>query len=264
VPPLSQGNSLDHLITNQVLGKAEDTAAQCMNDVTLARMGHVHYYLDEPLRMEVDNNIMIPSANLRRVLDLATGVIGVGPISMTGIDASDIWCCLTPSSWFRASMALLASIVRGCVHSPNIHTKGDFPFEPCLDRVQYMAGIDVPSTQTNALLLLACQLLNELGCTSCTADFTAAEAAQLHNARFATFKAYVEAHTYQQCTVMGNQVMHLALIELVCTVAREHTHEELVEIVREDIRSCVRGCYPLELRELDLQEHRNIEAEHAA
>jgi hypothetical protein len=122
----------------------------------------------------------------------------------------------------------------------------------------------VPTTQSNALRLLACQLLNELGCKSCTADFTAAEAAQLHNARFATFKVYIKAQTDHCCKVMGNQVTHLALIKLIQTVAREHTHEELVEIVCEDIWSCIRGQYPIELQELEMKERRDVEAAHAA
>jgi hypothetical protein len=237
---------------------------QCMDMVNVARLGHTHYYLGEPLHMVPDDDpdITIPSENLRRILDLAAGVIGVGPISTTGVDAGDLWHCLTPSSWFRTSTAMLASIVRGCVQSPNIHAKGDFPFEPCLNRIQYAPGVDAPTTQSNALCLLACQLLNELGRNSCTADFSAEEAAQLHTARFTAFKAYVEAQTYQQCTVMGNQVTHLALIALVCTVAAEHTQEELEEIVREDIRSCIRGQYPIKLRELEEKERRDIEAEH--
>jgi hypothetical protein len=100
--PLSQGDSLDQLISDNMLGEAEDTVAQCMDAMNIACMGHAHYYLGKPLHMvpDTDNDITIPSMNLRRVLDLAAGVIGVGPISTTGVDAGDIWRCLTPSSWF--------------------------------------------------------------------------------------------------------------------------------------------------------------------
>jgi hypothetical protein len=61
---------------------------------------------------------------------------------------------------------------------------------------------------------------------------------------------------------MGNQVTHLALITLVRAVAAEHTQEELAEIVCEDICSCVRGQYQIELRELEEKERRDIEAKH--
>jgi hypothetical protein len=266
LPLVSPGNSLDQLIHDTVLAEARDAMDQCMDMVNVAHLGHAHYYLGEPLRMVPDDDpdITIPSENLRRVLDLAAGVIGVGPISTTGVDAGDLWHCLTPSSWFHVSTAMLASIVRSCVRSLNIHSKGDFPFEPCLDKVQYVPGVDTPTTQSNALRLLACQLLNELGRNACMADFSVEEAAQLHDAQFATFKAYVEAQTYHECTVMGNQVTHLTLLALVRAVAAEHTKEELEEIVCEDIHSCIRGQYPIKMCELEEKERRHVEAEHRA
>jgi hypothetical protein len=211
---------------------------------------------------DADPDITIPSENLRRVLDLVAGMIGMGPVSTTGADAGDTWHCLKPSAWFRASMAMLASIVRGCVRTSGIHTAGDYPFEPCLDRVQYAPDIDPPTTQSNALRLLACQLLNELGRDSCTADFSTAEAAQLHDARFAAYKSYVEAHTDYRCIVMGNQITHLGLEELVNAVSNKRTHDELLQIVRDDIQSSIRGQYPMELRELEMATRREVEAEH--
>jgi hypothetical protein len=119
-PPLSHGDSLDQLITDKELAEAWDAMEQCMDMVNVARLGYAHYYLEEELCMVPDHDpdITNPSENLCRVLDLAAGVIGVGPISTTGADAGDLWHCLTPSSWFRASTAMLASIVRGCVQSP--------------------------------------------------------------------------------------------------------------------------------------------------
>jgi hypothetical protein len=262
--PLSHGDSLDQLITDKVLDEARDAMDQCMEMVNVTRLGYTHYYLEDELRMVTDKdpNITIPSENLHRVLDLAAGVIGVGPISTTGADAGDLWHCLKPSAWFCASTAMLVSIVRGCVRSPGIHAAGNFPFDPWLDRVQYAPGIDPPTTQFNALRLLACQLLNELGRDSCTADFSAAEAAHLHDARFAAYKSYVEARTDHRCVVMGDQITHLGLAELVNAVSNERTHDELLQIVREDIQSCVRGQYPMELRELEVATRREVEAEH--
>jgi hypothetical protein len=188
--PLSRGVSLDRLITDKMVDDAQETMDLCMEAVNVARLGYAHYYLEGELRMvpDADPDITIPSENLRRVLDLAAGVIGVGPVSTTGADAGDTWHCLKPSAWFRTSTAMLASIVRGCVRTAGIHAAGDYPFEPCEDRVHYAPGIDPPTTQANALRLLACQLLNELGRESCTADFSAAEAAQLHDARFEAYK----------------------------------------------------------------------------
>jgi hypothetical protein len=262
--PLSQGDSLDQLVTDKMVDEARETMDLCMDAVNVTRLSYAHYYLEDELRMvtDADPNITIPSENLHRVLDLAAGVIGVGPVSTTGADAGDTWHCLKPSAWFRASTAMLASIVCGCVRTSGIHAVGDFPFEPCLDRARYAPGIDPPTTQANALRLLACQLLNELGRDSCTADFSAAEAAQLHDARFAAYKSYVKARTEHRCVIMGNQVTHLALEELVNAVSNERTHEELRQIVRDDILSCVRGQYPIELRELELATQREVEAEH--
>jgi hypothetical protein len=261
--PLSRGDSLDGLITDKMVEDAREAMDLCMADVNISRLGYAHYYLEDELRMVTDANpdITVPSENLRRVLDLATGVIGVGPVSTSGADAGDTWHCLKPSAWFRASTALLASIVRGCVRTAGIHAAGDFPFDVCLDRVQYAPGIDPPTTQANALRLLACQLLNELGRDSCTADFSVAEAAQLHEARFASYKAYVMARTDYQCTVMGNQMTHLGLMELVDAVSNEHTHDELLEIVREDLRGLVRGHYPTEMATLEIETRREMDAE---
>jgi hypothetical protein len=261
--PLSRGDSLDRLITDKMVDDARETMDLCMEAVNVARLGYAHYYLDGELQLvpDVDPDITIPSENLRRVLDLAAGVIGVGPVSTTGADAGDTWHCLKPSTWFRVSTAMLASIVRGCVRTAGIHAAGDFPFDPCFDRVQYAPGIDPPTTQANALRLLACQLLNELGRESCTADFSTSEAAQLHDARFATYKAYVEAQTDHSCTVMGNQITHIGLAELVNAVSNEHTPAELLEIVRRDLRSCVRGERPIEMQQLEIEMRREMEAE---
>jgi hypothetical protein len=261
--PLSRGVSLDRLITDKMVEDAREAMDLCMEAVNVSRLGYAHYYLEDELQMvtDADPDITVPSENLRRVLDLAAGVIGVGPVSTTGADAGDTWHCLKPSAWFRASTALLASIVRGCVRTAGIHAAGDFPFDVCLDRVQYAPGIDPPTTQANALRLLACQLLNELGCESCTADFLAAEAAQLHDARFAAYKSYVIARTDHRCVVMGNTLTHLALEELVNAVSLEHTHEELVAIVREDLRASVRGHYPVEMATLEIETRQELHAE---
>jgi hypothetical protein len=261
--PLSRGDSLDRIITDGMVEEAREAMDLCMDAVNITRLGYAHYYLKDELRMveDADPDIMIPSENLRRVLDLAAGVIGVGPVSTTGVDAGDTWHCLKPSAWFRASTALLASIVRSCVRTSGIHAAGDFPFDPCLDRVRYAPGIDPPTTQASALRLLACQLLNELGRDSCTADFSTTEAAQLHDARFAAYKSYVVARTEHCCVVMGNQITHLGLEELVNAVSAERTHEELLEIVRADLRSCVRGQYPLEMQALEDETRRELDAE---
>jgi hypothetical protein len=261
--PLSRGDSLDRLITDGMVEDAREAMDLCMDAVNVSRLGYAHYYLKDELRMvaDADPDITIPSENLRRVLDLAAGVIGVGPVSTTGANAGDTWHCLKPSAWFRASTAMLASIVRGCVRTTGIHAAGDFPFDPCLDRVSYAPGIDPPTTQANALRLLACQLLNELGRDSCTADFSTTEAAQLHDARFAAYKSYVVARTEHRCIVMGNQITHLGLEELVNAVSTEHTHEELVEIVRADLQSCVRGQYPLEMQALESETRQELDAE---
>jgi hypothetical protein len=261
--PLSRGDSLDQLITDRMVDDAWETMDLCMEAVNVARLGYAHYYLDGELRLvpDADPDITIPSENLRRVLDLMAGVIGVGPVSTTGADAGDTWHCLKPSTWFRVSTAMLASIVRGCVRTAGIHAAGDFPFDPCFDRVQYAPGIDPPATQADALRLLACQLLNELGRESCTADFSTTEAAQLHDARFATYKAYVETRTEHRCVVMGNQITHIGLAELVNAVSNEHTHAKLLEIVRRDLQSCVRGENPVEMQALEDETRREMEAE---
>jgi hypothetical protein len=151
--PLSRGDSLDRLITDKMVDDARETMDLCMEAVNVSRLGYAHYYLEDELRMVpgADPDITIPSENLRCVLDLTAGVIGVGPISTTGADAGDTWHCLKPSAWFRASTAILASIVCGCVRTAGIHAAGDFPFQPCEDRVQYAPGIDPPTTQANAL-----------------------------------------------------------------------------------------------------------------
>jgi hypothetical protein len=61
---------------------------------------------------------------------------------------------------------------------------------------------------------------------------------------------------------MGNQITHLGLEDLVNAVSNERSHDELLEIVREDILSSVRGHYPMELRELEEKTRRDVEAEH--
>jgi hypothetical protein len=261
--PLTREDSLDWIITDKMVEDAREAMDLCMEAVNVSRLGYAHYYLEDELRMvtDADPDITVPSENLRRVLDLAAGVIGVGPVSTTGADAGDTWHCLKPSAWFRASTALLASIVCGCVRTAGIHAAGDFPFDVCLDRVQYAPGIDPPTTQANALRLLACQLLNELGRDSCTADFSVAEAAQLHDARFAAYKSYVTARTDYECTIMGNQMTHLGLMELVNAASNEHTREELLAIAHADLRECIRGQNPIETREVERAALREVEAD---
>jgi hypothetical protein len=265
-PPVPCGDSLDRLITDGMVEDAREAMDLCMDAVNVSCLGYAHYYLKDELRMvaDADPDITIPSENLRRVLDLVAGVIGVVPVSTTGANAGDTWHCLKPSAWFRASMAMLASIVRGCVRTTGIHTlQGITPSNPAWTGFSYAPGIDPPTTQANALRLLACQLLNELGRDSCTADFSTTEAAQLHDARFAAYKSYVVARTEHRCIVMGNQITHLGLEELVNAVSTKHTHEELVEIVRADIQSCVSADSTLwRCSALEMATRREVEAEH--
>jgi hypothetical protein len=61
---------------------------------------------------------------------------------------------------------------------------------------------------------------------------------------------------------MGNQITHLGLEDLVNAVSNERSHDELLEIVREDILSSVRGHYPMELRELEEKTRHDVDAEH--
>jgi hypothetical protein len=74
-------------------------------------------------------------------------------------------------------------------------------------------------------------------------------------------KSYVIARTDHRCVIMGNQISHLGLEELVNAVSCERSHDELVEIVRADILADVRGQYPLELRALEEKVRRDMETE---
>ena len=71
---------------------------------------YASYMLQDPIVIADPTDIPVDPALLRHAVDFVTGALSVGPIDTSGTDAAELYRCLPPSSWFRVTTAILASI----------------------------------------------------------------------------------------------------------------------------------------------------------
>ena len=247
---------------DNVVFLATDVSEECLADINLARVGYANYLLDEPLSIHDATDIVTDPAVVRQAADIVIGTLSVGPMDSGGSE-TDLYRCLSPSSWFRLATAVLAGLTRGAVRTTMLRARGDFPFRPCLDSIALPAGVPEPATQSDAIRLLLTQLTNEFDICRGASGLTDEEMTRLDQCRWPLFARELRARLRDDTFALTEKVSYYNLAQLADAVHREATEDELKRIIRDDRLEQIRGSAPfnMELRMLEQRERERAELE---
>ena len=231
---------------NSVVFLATDVSEECLQDITLARIGYANYLLDERLAIHDATDITTSPALIRQAADIIIGALSVGPMDSGGSE-TDIYRCLSPSSWFRLATAVLAGLTRGAVRTTMLHARGDFPFRPCLDSFALPVGVPEPATQSDAIRLLLHQLTNEFDVCRNASGLTDEEMSRLDQCRWPLFARELRARLRDDTFALTEKVSYYNMVRLAEAVHNEATEDELKTIIRDDRIEQIKGSAPFNM-----------------
>ena len=247
---------------DSVVFLATDVSEECLQDINVARVGYANYLLDEPLSIHVASDITTSPELIRQAADIVIGALSVGPLDSGG-NETDVYRCLSPSSWFRLAIAVLAGLTRGSVRTTKLRARGDFPFRPCLDTFSLPNGAPEPATQSDAVRLLLHQLTNEFDVCRGASGLTEEEMSRLDQCRWPLFARELRARLRDDTFALTEKVSYYNLVHLANAVHAEATDEELKQIIRDDRLEQIKGSAPfnMELRLIEQRERERAELE---
>ncbi|KAH9021429.1 hypothetical protein EDB84DRAFT_1565276 [Lactarius hengduanensis] len=133
----------------------ETLKEELARDVTEQAIGWGGYHLGAPLQMSKDNNFPTGPKTVHAATALTITLIDAGASATRG----DLFANgLTPSSWTRLCLGLLAAMIRGALRSPPILTRGSKSLNGSPDAFPKHTGLDVPLTEGGAIMLMTQQL----------------------------------------------------------------------------------------------------------
>ena len=158
----TQGHSPDvnmAELSDEITDKAEDTIHDLKGDINLIRLGLASYYPGSTDLVLCRESIMeIKASQLQKAAAIIIALLDLGipgPEEMAFMG-------LEPSSWHRLVVLLLAAMLRGAEHTPNICKQGAADIRPCLDLFTVHNDILIPEMQGDLLRDLAAQLAGVL------------------------------------------------------------------------------------------------------
>ncbi|KAN0137679.1 hypothetical protein V8E53_004504 [Lactarius tabidus] len=236
----SQDGFLDALMSSDtLLANAETAVQKSLDELNEGVEGYSHYFLQEPLTLCDDPAIEVAPPHLRRILDIAGAALSMGP--RDGQDG-DIWRMLRPSDWFRASTFILAAVLRGCVRTPRVARMGNFPLLPLRDSFLY--GNDLPelNTQTDALIAMATQILENLQLDN--GPLLPQDSIDgIRSTVWRSHEAHIRAIVEQEALQVAHRLSTMGLSDLIDKLERDAPIEEITDTLRDDILEQTRSKY---------------------
>ncbi|KAI9437390.1 hypothetical protein BJY52DRAFT_1230106 [Lactarius psammicola] len=116
----------------ELISQTNDLLHEIGHDVSTMALGYGHFYLSEAIRLRTGSTIPASADDFNDSLGMVINAIDIG------VDEHMEHWGLTPSSWYRASTAILAAMLRGLLRSRD--------------------GVERPRTQGGRIAAMATQL----------------------------------------------------------------------------------------------------------
>ncbi|KAH9023362.1 hypothetical protein EDB84DRAFT_1564743 [Lactarius hengduanensis] len=146
---------LDDEFMKDITDTNETLEEELARDVTEKVVGWGAYHLGAPLQMSKDHNFPTGPKTVHAAAALTITLIDAGASATRGDLMAD---GLTPASWTRLCLGLLAAMIRGALRSPPTLTRGTRSLNGTPDAFPKSAGLDIPLTEGGAIMLMTQQL----------------------------------------------------------------------------------------------------------
>ncbi|KAH9038449.1 hypothetical protein EDB84DRAFT_1653006 [Lactarius hengduanensis] len=154
---INQGidEQMDTELEKELAETNETLKEELARDVTEKIVGWGAYHLGAPLQMSKDHNFPAGPKTVHAAAALTLTLLDAGASATRG----DLMANgLTPSSWTRLCLGLLAAMIRGALRSPPILTRGSKSLNGTPDAFPKHSELDAPLTEGGAIMLMTQQL----------------------------------------------------------------------------------------------------------
>ncbi|KAH9037538.1 hypothetical protein EDB84DRAFT_1437439 [Lactarius hengduanensis] len=145
----------DAALTTDIVDTNSTLKEELAREVTEKVIGWGAYHLGAPLQMSNENSFPSGPKTVHAATALTITLIDVGAANHRGELMAN---GLTPSSWMRLCLGLLAAMIRGALRSPPALTRGNRSLNGNPDPFPKHQDLDVPLTEGGAMMLMTQQL----------------------------------------------------------------------------------------------------------
>ncbi|KAI9449892.1 hypothetical protein BJY52DRAFT_1227488 [Lactarius psammicola] len=136
----------------ELITQTNDLLHEIGRDVSTSALGYGHFYLTEAIRLRRGSTIPASADDFNDSLGMVINALDIG------VDEDVEHRGLVPSSWYRASAALLAAMLRGLLRSRGPWAKGRVTADYTTDSFIIADGIERPRSQGHRIAAMATQL----------------------------------------------------------------------------------------------------------
>ncbi|KAI9434273.1 hypothetical protein BJY52DRAFT_1231226 [Lactarius psammicola] len=127
----------------------QDLREEIGRDISEGASGWSEFYLKDMIRLRVDSSIPANAADFNDSMGMVLSALDAG------LDDDLTTKGVTPSSWFRLSVALLAAMTRGVLRSGGPKVKGRVKLIPDEDHFRVALGLGMPVTEGGRIIVMA-------------------------------------------------------------------------------------------------------------
>ncbi|KAI9457938.1 hypothetical protein BJY52DRAFT_1223605 [Lactarius psammicola] len=136
----------------ELITQTNDLLQEIGRDVSTSALGYGHFYLSEAIRLRRGSTIPASAEDFNDSLGMVINALDIG------VDEDVEHRGLVPSSWYRASAAILAVMIRGLLRSRGPWAKGRVAADYTTDSFIIADGIERPRSQGLRIAAMATQL----------------------------------------------------------------------------------------------------------
>ena len=196
--------------------------------------GYSNFFLGEetPLRIVDEGDIVLGPSIIRGMANIMGSVVSARPSDDNAWKKGEVLAGLDNLSWFRLTMSILVSVVRGCGQVPNIYRRGNFPVDYEADSFTYSNDLEAPTSQTDVICKLAAQIYSAMGGPR-EDDDPGNRAINIRAAQWERFEWAICSEMAAQAALISRYMDSTLLLDIMTKVMMERTLEEITESMRD-------------------------------
>ena len=220
-------------IPEAVADTAYDEMLAAVDDIESLVQGYSYFFLEGELTFLKGNAVAVPPEQLHRILRALTGILSMGPRGEVDRENGDIFASLTNNSWCRLVMALLSAILRGCTRTRDLPSRCNFEID-AVDDFDIDEQLRQPATQLEAIQFMIAQLSEQF--LPNTNGLPAPRVEEIRTRIWAKLEDALRAELEAEAAVFSSRISGMGISDIFEQIMSGVSHQELTEIMREEIQ----------------------------
>ena len=231
---LTGSDRLQAYVNDKNVEDAESNMFYAQENMLVGAEGYSNFFLGEqnPLHIVEEGDIVLGPSIIRGMAQIVGAAISAGPCNDDAWRNGEVLAGLDNSSWFRLTMAIMASVARGCGRVPNVHARGKFPIDYEADSFTYSNDLEAPSSQSDVIHKMAAQIYSAMGGPG-EDDDPGHRAINIRAAQWERFEWAIHSETAAQAASISQYVDSTSLLDIMTQVMTERLLEEITDTMRE-------------------------------